>query len=157
MDERAFVVSNCISCCIKIADYSADMVARRVGNDRLSPIRLPLTSSLPMTSLAAIRRLPLFMAYCPDAAGALAKRLEVRPEHLKRWAQDRESGRGCEFHSQPHFLPLPHTLELPSTYAFLYQSFTYSRQMKIGFEADISLWSRVQTFPFRPFAQLRAS
>jgi hypothetical protein len=51
--------------------------------------------SITMSSLVAIRRLPLFMAYCPDASGVLAKRLEVRAEHLKRWAQDRESGRGC--------------------------------------------------------------
>lgn len=53
-------------------------------------------------SRSAIRRLPLFMAYCPDAPNALAKRLEVRPEHLKRWSQDRESGRGCE--STPCYL-----------------------------------------------------
>jgi hypothetical protein len=55
---------------------------------------LLLTTTI-MSSLGAIRRLPLFMAYCPDASGVLAKRLEVRAEHLKRWAQDRESGRGC--------------------------------------------------------------
>lgn len=50
------------------------------------------TSSL---SRAAIRRLPLFMAYCPDAPNALPARLEVRPAHFKRWAKDRESGRAC--------------------------------------------------------------
>jgi len=57
-------------------------------------------------SRSAIRRLPLFMAYCPDAPNALAKRLEVRPEHLKRWSQDRESGRGCE--STSCYLAYPH-------------------------------------------------
>jgi uncharacterized protein YciI len=72
------------------------------GND-CKQLRYLLLLTTPMSSLAAIRRLPLFMAYCPDASGVLAKRLEVRAEHLKRWAQDRESGRGCTSSS---FLPV---------------------------------------------------
>lgn len=36
--------------------------------------------------------MPSFLAYCPDHAGILAKRLEVRAEHLKRAKEDDEAG-----------------------------------------------------------------
>jgi len=92
------------------------------GLNDYNPVRYLLLLTTTMSSLAAIRRLPLFMAYCPDASGILAKRLEVRQEHLKRWAQDRESGRGCKpAHSTPSNLCL-----LPSSVAGLLLNLSHS-------------------------------
>jgi hypothetical protein len=121
------------------------------GNDYNQLLYLLLTTT--MSSLAAIRRLPLFMAYCPDASGVLAKRLEVRAEHLKRWAQDRESGRGCTSSS---FLPVtPSILILCALHIPIFLldlSFLLSILLDIvgnmgGKEANTSLWPRIQTIP----------
>lgn len=85
-------------------------------------------STTTMSSLAAIRRLPLFMAYCPDASGVLAKRLEVRQEHLKRWAQDRESGRGCT--SAPLYSVQSDSFFLPSSDAPLLLNISLSDSLR---------------------------
>ncbi|ORX37025.1 hypothetical protein BD324DRAFT_624531 [Kockovaella imperatae] len=45
-----------------------------------------------ITSGPSLRRLPLFFAYCPDYAGVLAKRLEVRPKHWARVQKEAEEG-----------------------------------------------------------------
>jgi hypothetical protein len=50
-----------------------------------------------ITSAASLRRLPLFFAYCPDKAGMLSKRMEVRPTHLARWSEEKDKGYGGEF------------------------------------------------------------
>ncbi|KAK1925927.1 hypothetical protein DB88DRAFT_219488 [Papiliotrema laurentii] len=47
-----------------------------------------------ITSAASLRRLPLFFAYCPDKAGMLSKRMEVRPTHLARWSEEKDKGYG---------------------------------------------------------------
>ena len=45
-----------------------------------------------LTSGPSLRRLPLFFAYCPDYAGVLAKRLEVRSRHWERVKKETEEG-----------------------------------------------------------------
>ncbi|WVR06691.1 hypothetical protein IAU60_003723 [Kwoniella sp. DSM 27419] len=46
------------------------------------------------TSQRLLRKIPLFIAFCPDAKGAnvLSTRLKVRPEHFVRVEQDKKDG-----------------------------------------------------------------
>jgi hypothetical protein len=74
-------------------------------------------------SNSAFMRLPLFMAYCSDALNVLSKRLEVRPAHLRRWSQDRATGRGREPFSC--FL-LPHMTAFTQSTAIGYKQFPSS-------------------------------
>lgn len=53
---------------------------------------LKLTSQLPKHIAQRRLTMPSFLAYCPDYPGILAKRLEVRAEHLKRAKEDDEAG-----------------------------------------------------------------
>lgn len=73
-----------------------------------TPTALSLAAQAAQGVPKHILRQSLFFAFCPDLPDALSRRMEVRPKHWARAAEDKAAGKLCELiylQSEHFFLP----------------------------------------------------